>query len=392
MKTRENSDWSKWYLIPTKTKQGKPSFAIRRYRKEAGKTKWDSHPHAKWSHLRPEDLEAYVTRLNGEREAARKRAEEAYRIKHTFITQATLDEFDKHIRDTTTTDELAQAVLTKVHRRFLHFFVNVLNLTDPLDWKSEQAVWGKALMNRPESEKHRLYEDHDPRSKRVVDDTAAAANRFMRWLHDKNPRLFPLVVFEPVAKAVLKKHEAKRKMERPNRPGIGRYVNPGDWKTIEKKMKPEVFPFVWLAYHLGLRRAEALGVKIEDVRKGYFHLVRQLVGIPDEKPVYGPPKNRKDRKVEWWFTTPQEAYGVIDRLPQLVHPDTFTDHLAAEMKRLGLDYEMHDFRRTWITRALRDHPATAVRLGAGHSSIETTMRYVMDDRDMNDEPFIPEAS
>lgn len=385
---KKRGEWSDWYPIKEKQRNGKERLEIRRYRRVEGRTKWERLPHSEYRHLKPEDLQPFLDRLNGEREATRKRAEEVYRINHMFITKEILEEWERHIQDVTTTEELANAVLRK-SRIFLHFFINILKLNDPIDWKENQSRYGKALLNKPEVESERIFPDKEPRSKRVIDDNVASANRFMSWLHTKNPRLFPLIKFDPISKAVLKKYEAKRKMDRPNRPGIGKHVNDRDWKKIEMELSPKILPFIRLAYYLGLRRAEALGVQVTDVRQGYFHLQRQLVSSPETGPVYGPPKNRKDRKVEYWFTTPDDIYLLIEELPDRMHPDTLTDRLAEEMKRLGLDYEMHDFRRTWITRALRTQPPTAVRLGAGHESLETTMAYVMDDREMIDAPYIP---
>ena len=97
----------------------------------------------------------------------------------------------------------------------------------------------------------------------------------------------------------------------------------------------------------------------------------------------------------------------------LKHPDSLTDEWAAFIKKverglkeeaknngknpknISFDYTYHDLRHTWITRAVRlkgkdlSHMRD-VQLAAGHENIETTMRYLKDDREFSEEIYSPD--
>ncbi len=61
------------------------------------------------------------------------------------------------------------------------------------------------------------------------------------------------------------------------------------------------------------------------------------------------------------------------------------------MRGLKLDYDIHDIRHSWTTRAVRVKKLHIrdVQLAAGHENIETTMGYLQDDRVFEEVPFIP---
>ena len=63
------------------------------------------------------------------------------------------------------------------------------------------------------------------------------------------------------------------------------------------------------------------------------------------------------------------------------------------MRELDYDYDFHDIRHTWITKAIRlpNVEPRDVQLAAGHKNIETTMGcYLHDDRIFGDEPYVPD--
>lgn len=386
---RAGVSWSKWYLI--KNESGK--HTIRRYRNDGEKIIWQRYPKEKYRNLKASDLDAFLTRLNGEREVLRKRAEEAYKIQHTFITQEVQDAFSAFIETSVPSRREASQIINIVNKRFLHFFINQLGLTDPMDWKEEQLIWGRALLNKPKNEKQRIFKgaNYVP-SNSTIKLHIISANRFMAWLHERNPRLFPLIKFQPISPASLRLHEASRKLDSKEVEGIGQFIPEADWARIKKEVDPRIKSFLVVAYELGLRRSETLGVQLEDVRQGHFYLQRKLVSYSGGQAEFAPPKSRKPRKIPYWFTTAKEIYRIIETIEDRMHPDTLTDLFNQEMRRLKMSYGLHDFRRTFITRALRLHAPIDVQRAAGHSSLTTTMRYVMDDRDLSDAPFIPEAS
>jgi integrase len=361
--------WSKWYLINGKV--------IRRYQIDNPK-KWQRYPKKDYSSLRPEDLPAFVERLNGPREAARLRAEEAYKIKHTFITQQVLERFHSVVSSQSSNSERANAIYNRATEG-LGFFINDLKLNDPVDWKGRQEEWGAALIKQGIA-------------RSTIKFKIECLNRLLSWLHENNPRLFPLIKLNPISGAVLRHHEATRKLNSATK--VGQFVPESTWQKIEQQCRPDVLCFLKLMYYLGLRRAEALGLCLEDVRTKNVAIQRQLVSVPAGRPNYGPPKSRRNRKVPYWFTTPEETYKTVEHcLREIKHPDTLSDQFTIEMDRLKIKIEMHDLRRTFITRALREgRTAVEVKEAVGHSSISTTMRYLVDIEDTDDAPFIPKRS
>lgn len=399
----EKIKWSKWYLIPEKTDDD-TQYIIRRYRVLDGCIKWQRYPRKEIKGLSATEIKAFVTRLNGEREEALKRAKAAYDIKHIFITPEILSEWERSISDSQTDQGRANSIIMIVQRYFLHFWIHKMNLSDPMFWYEQQNLWGYALLNvRPkelsknEWENIRIFEEGFSLSAKTIRDYIMFANRFIAFIHNKSPRLFPLLKFAPISKAVLKKHDADRSLDKDQR-GIGKYVHQKDWLLIcdgdvNRGIKPisaDLLPFVKLGYYLGLRSSETLGVKLDDIKDGYFHLRRQLESIPEGRPKYGPPKNRQGRKIYYWGTTNDNIYRIIKDIPRLMHPDTLVHKLAAEMRRLKLDYSMHDFRRTWITNALQaGQPLVRVRDAAGHEEISTTNRYIMNIDEFGDKTYKP---
>ncbi len=394
-----DEDWSRWYIV-NETQRGKVTTVIKRCTKIDGKTVWQRYPRLQYKDMTDSDIEAFVTRLNGEYEAALKRAKEAYEIKHKFITQELIDQWETHIRANQNSQHMALQINTMVKVKFLHFFVHKMELPDPVDWYTKQDIWGKALMNeKPEGmsdskwQKIRLHEEGAFWSGKTIKNAVMYANRFIKYIHKNNPRLFPLLVFDPIPSAVLSRHDAKRNLDG-KRDGRGKFVKDEHWQTIIKKTDPNILPFIKLAYYLGFRDAETLGVKITDVKKNYFHAQRQLVTLPEpNRPNFGPLKNNKDRKVFYWFITNKEVYELIQKLPDLMHPNTLSRMISQEMVRLGLNYKMHDFRRTFITKALKaGHPQIDVRDCAGHADLQTTNLYAIRDEFFDDENWTPDET
>lgn len=64
-------------------------------------------------------------------------------------------------------------------------------------------------------------------------------------------------------------------------------------------------------------------------------------------------------------------------------------HIKDPKKKIGAIYESHDFRRTFITKALRLYAPIDIQKAVGHASLSTTMGYAMDDRNHDSETFDP---
>jgi integrase len=392
VKKLEKSDWSRWYVVPEK--QGDSIImVVRRYRMVDGRTQWKRYPRREYRDLKPAEIRGFVSRLNRETDADLVLAKRAYEVKHEYITQDILDAWETEVIDSQSDARLSDAIIRNVKKHFLHFFIEVLELTDPIQWYEHQKEWRSFFLNKRPSavskakwDEFRFMQEGAIWSQKYIKDQVMFANRFVVFLHRKNPRVFPLLKFDPIAKAVLKKHEADRVLDK--RIKLKWYVTDDQWSLINKgdpkrglsPVDSQVLPFIKLAYHLGLRDSECLGVRLDDVGELFFELRRQLVAIPEGVPEFGPPKSRKPREIFYWGTSAAEIYEIIENLPVLCHPNTLVHRVSSEMKRLGLNGRtMHDFRRSWITRSLHAGAnLLKVRDSAGHAQLSTTNLYLVD--------------
>lgn len=364
----------RWSLGKEKWK-GKEVWVIRRWNPEKGRP--ERLPLPKYRRIRedPEALAALVERLN-----APIKAREAVAFKHAFINEALLTEYHGYLEAQIPSRKGALNEFGYLKKYFLTFFIGELDLISPDDWHAvHETKWAKFLLS-PKA----------PKSSKTKRDIINAANRFMRWLCRRRPEELTFKEFIPISKAKFREIEARRELDGEIRER--QFITDSDWKRIRSALTPELTPAALLAYMYGLRRAEAIGCIPGDVRKGYLSVERQLLNITPE-PSYGPLKGRMTRKVPHWFQTPAEAHGWIGALQATrMHPRTLTDRWNALMDQLGLDYDFHDLRHTFLTKAIRLHNPRDVQLAAGHKHISTTMSYLHDDRTLADEEWLPPAA
>jgi integrase len=350
------------------------------------------HPKKLYNKLTTEaELVAYVNRLNHREDTKAKFEQE---LRTSFIPQSLKDEFEGLLKLEIPNSKDFRYQYNRVFKMyFLHYFVHRIAKPDPNEWHLHQAQWGASLLGRSEKPEHNVFGPKKMSAKTILK-TIQIANRFMALLHLKNPTEFRLTVFNPISRAAMNAYAAEMVRTSDNKDGIGQYIDPKDWKTIDQKLPEDIAPFVRLAYHYGLRRAESLGFEnLESIKKGYLKVTQQLVSVAAEGCTYQALKDREQRETPHWFCKPQDAYQWISTgLTRKIHPDTLYARWTEFMESLGMDYDLHDLRRTFITRALRDFNPRDVQMAVGHASLETTMRYAMDDRDHSDETWKPSAS
>lgn len=375
-----NDEWTKWYLQST---------GIRRYRIVDGQKVWERYPKAKYRHIADEaELRKFVERLNHRYEVQLSKAKAVYDFKHRFISAELLEEFGSLLKAEIPSRNVAISSFNYLKRNCLHWFINVQGLPDPIDWKEHEKQWGLALLCKLEgkkAEKLRVFDT--PTHPDTIAKHVQIMNRFLRFLHQKLPKEVPSIVLEPITKAQARLYKVEYK-ELGGR--AGKLITDEDWKTIERQIDPSIKEFVQLGYYYGLRQSECLAVSIEDLYEDCLEVSRQLIAFTDHKPKFGPVKNRLKRQVPHWFTSPENTYKIIHGAPKLMHPDTYGDRFRKEMERLGLKYGLHDLRRTFITRCFRENKLPRdIMLAAGHSDLDTTLRYAQDDRNLKRKRFVP---
>jgi integrase len=394
----EGTHFNSWVIVHDKDERGLIP-RIRRWVIYAdGRKAFERYPINKYIHLRdnPKELGNFVIRLNG-RDPNEKRVKLAVKFKHAFIDPELLTLYQEHLLTQIPSRKHALVEFTNLQRYFLNFFIGKMGIADPLLWHRQQNHWAKALLNKIDAndvhfkEEWRIFAPGEVRGEKTIRAIINGSNRFMQFLHQRRPDEVPPLRFNPINKASYKMLEARRRSE--GRTVDRKFIKDEHWKIIQKKLPAELAPWAMLAYYYGLRRSEAMAVDHSCIKKDCLKITRQLINLPEQnKPEYGPLKSRRDRRVPHWFCEPSEAYRQVSLMKELMHPDTFSKRWAAFMVDLGFDYDIHDIRHTWTTKAirLRDVVPRDVQLAAGHESIETTMGYLHDDRVFDEEVFVPD--
>jgi integrase len=386
----KGSKISAWALeMPS---SGKPR--IRRTIRTPDNQRWtENHPLVKFKHLleNKRELEDFVTRLNG-KDPRIERIKLRLDFEHAFIGPDFLDEYQNvYLRSFIPSEATAQTLTFYLKHYALNYFIGRCGLANPLEWKQHEAYWGLALIDKAPEGTPKVFDDNKPRSSQVIKMVIYELNRFMRYLHSKHPDIPPLV-FEPLSRAIFKDYEARRAMRGEKRETS--YIPEADWQTIRKHLPESWGCLVELSYLYGLRRKEAYGLILADVKKGFLSVERQLDKRGDIGRTFRPLKSRNQRRTPHWFCTPAYTYKLIEQLENLtLHPDTVGDLFIEHCQKLGLTrYTLHDLRRSFITNCVRKGiNQEELRLAVGHVDGATTYKYyVKDARDLTTEVWTPD--
>lgn len=398
----EWNEWSRWYLVPEKSKKGDRLLKIKRYRTviEDGvkKTKWERYKEDYNPRGSEEELNRVLLQANLRHGSELKRAKEAYEWRHAFITEKLMEEYKTFLR-ASVDSKAYRDTLYQYARKNLNWFITKCGQPDPLEWKGLQTRWSLALfcdLEGTEADKYRMWEE--PVAPDTISKQMQAINRMLEWLHDKNPKVFPAVRLKAYSRSKMRGYRLRWKTK-----SVGKYIPDSHMKIILENIDPKIRPYVWRQKTYGLRLQEAMACLPGDIKNDYLRVHQQLVSVTNGKPQYDILKDREERKVPHWFATKKESYENFTKTDWLMHPDTYSHKFAEEMERISkekskvlkgekLDYATHDLRRTFVTNAFRSNKVPDdIRLASGHSDIRTTMKYSLDHREMNgDETYIPE--
>lgn len=409
MQTEKNyppgSQPQNWFLYYDPTK-GVEGLRIKRHvLLPTGRKTTERLPIKQYRHLLADETELrrFVIRLNGH-DPDEVAAKARYEYKHAFISSALLREYrEQHLALQIPTAKDAGTMFRYLNEYGLRFFIDKLRLADPLDWHREQDTWAHTLLNKPGDHiANRIFPEGDLKASKVLRQIVYEMNRFLKYLHKKRPREVLSLELDPFTKAVLKDHEARRKLV--CEVAETRYIRPDHWQAILDAMKKRDLPWRYapiLAYAYGLRRNESLGQRFTDIRRKHLEVAAQLdyfdTAQDPAPPVHKPLKDKEMRKVPHWLMEPSQAYYLIEQIRVFpVHPDTLTRYFTGLTDELfGPEgrYTYHDIRRTWITNMLKAHEPEEVRLAAGHANIDTTYKhYVKDTRELDGDVFVPKGN
>lgn len=386
------SSTGQWYLA----KEG-DWYSIRRIVGTGKSKKHERFPKKKYRHIKDlEELRDFVIRLNG-KDPRIERIKGKLEFRHAFINEEMLDKYYEYLRTQIPNERDASTLFQYLKKYALGFFIQKLDMANPLDWHQHQHIWSKYLLNRADDLKDewRIFEKDRIVSSKVLKYIVNEMNRFCRFLHNQKPDI-PALTFEPLSKAALKDHKARRKLK-----GVkhnAQYITPVHWEKIREELDENEWKYpILLAFYYGLRRNEAMGLELSDVKKSCLFLTKQFDKVENTKVIHKPLKSRNSRKIPHWFLTPAKAYNLIQEMSKNtpLHPDTLGDYFSSLCEGLELPrYTLHDLRRTFITNAVRKGiEPEELRLAVGHANAETTYQYyVMDSRELDLEDFVPEVS
>lgn len=366
-----------YFLTVDKTFKGQ-QYSIRRYITLPDGTKIQPrYPRKKYKGIKTkEELDQLLNRLN-----YRKRNKNI-EIRTSFISPHLMEAFENLLLTDIPNEKDARYLYQTVLKKyFLNFFIGTLKLYDPKEWTKHQAEWGAALLGKIDN---KIFTKKP--SAKLVKTTIQVANRFMSFLHVQMPEDYPPITFKPLSRGAIKTYQAQNTGKK-----IGQFIPDEDWKTIDSKLPSSIGCFIRLMYYYGLRRAESLGFSSTDsVRRDFLKITQQLKSYNEISPTYSILKDKEQRETPHWFLKPEIAYKLIqDGIDKKRHPDTLSVEWEEFIKGLGMTYKLHDFRRTFITKALRKYAPRDVQLAVGHANLLTTMKYAQDDRSLKDDIWKP---
>lgn len=367
-----------WLIVPTGQRFYLKRELLPRVSRQA---KWESYKGSYDTSSR-EIVESLQRRLNATYEQKKREAESRYNFDHSYMSVDMVDDFMKqrahhivdkgHLKNT-------QSVLQK---HIFEFFILQKQMPDPASWSKVQYELGEKMLKKG-------YSLSSIQRVQIV------ANQYLEFLHKRFPEQVAKYEIELLAPAKRKMIAAKEELSDDTR---GQLITDEHYKLLLRYGR-ELQSHMILAWKFGLRRAEVLGLQVEDVRKTHISVRQQLVIHNDEATKYEPLKGRYTRKTPYWFSSPQEAYDLINGL-KLMHPDTLTHkfddliRLVNDRESLQLSYTFHDFRHSFITLALRKRRALGIEISdvsdaVGHKDERTTQQYREDDRNLDDEIWKP---
>lgn len=358
-----------------------------------------------------------VCRILNHRLESKLRAKEAWLIRSSFIKiqgSELSQKFEAYMKARSANADHAKKCRRMVEMHFLNYFYHERKpaLYDYLEWASlkVQAEYIEHLLNK------KVDSNRMGKGNRLAAKTIRAiiqyVNHFMNFIHIESDGNIPLLklTFPSITQTRLDDHERKRKKALPNKlPPSKQYIDEATFKRIYKMAPEELKSAVWIAYKYGLRRSEVLALELGNLKKSHLKVDEQLVGLEIARNAdktraaivekeTGPLKNRDEagRKVPHWFASPEETYKHLEKL-HVCHPSGLSEAWIELMKKIGLSFTFHNLRNAFCSNALRDMnklgiSAVDVQLAMGHSDLRTTMQYLRDFRELDeDEVWTPGA-
>ena len=368
--------WTKWRIVDVKNK-----FYIKRNGLGENTGKTQNYPIAKYKFIQNDydELDSLVLRLNN---AKREQQQKRLLIENAYIPQKYVDDFAEYVSGEHGSEKTTREMISPFIRYGLKYLQQTYD-ENPSNWTEHEKKWGNYLLKKNFS-------------KSYIRSIIQTMNRFLKYTHERNKRLFPFIKLNPLSTNKLNLHEEKR-IDQINIDGhrdpFGYFISDKDKKIIFKNLSDDIVSAVKLMDLYGLRESEVLGLATNKkcLTKKYLSVTVQIdsVGKDCQHVKTKLPKWRKTRKIPHWHNVELSSIAKLIGQIKLMHPDTIAKKFAKDFDNIdvGKKYRLHDFRRTYITRMfdLNKIP-TDIMDAVGHKKIDTTLSYRREkDDDDNEE-------
>lgn len=412
----KNVNWKKtseWRV----TSEGTRGFIIVRYLKFHDGTntreRFDRNIYSEFK--KDEERCQEICRVLNYRHRSKLDALEAWKIKSTFIKDKNNDlheRFENFLIERSGNERHAKRCRAMVQQHFLDYFYYEREpaLHDYLQWTTlkVQSEYLEYLFKK-KVKSTRFINQNVPLAVKTIKSILQYVNLFFRFLHQESEGQIPLLkmTFPNATNARFQNHNLNRNKIVNKKTPSKEYIDSQTYKKIYASAPESIKSAIWLSYHFGLRRSEVLAIKPENLRKSHLKVIEQVVGVDtvrDEKKRgisskarTGPLKSRQEegRKVPYWYTKPEQAIKHIEKL-KLMHPSGLSGEWIELMKKLKMDFTFHNLRNAFCSNALRDMKKfdispVSIQLALGHIDIRTTISYLRDYRELDDEKWTPVA-
>ncbi|MDC1175704.1 tyrosine-type recombinase/integrase [Bacteriovoracaceae bacterium] len=360
--------------------------------KPSGKKSWKRYPIQNYKHIEDNRklLSELVDRLNDE---CVEKKYSSFELESSFLPKNTLINFFNHLAATSNSKSDAINSYNSFYKYAFTYLVK--KSPNPKDWKKDYLdCWTKSLLNDddiPESD--RLFKKGHIPSKTLLKRIIRNTNKFLMFIFNKG-YINTEIVLSPISKSQFKYVIAERSQK--NLVKVRNYIDIDDLYKILNSCDQDIIPNIKLSLYYGLRLSETIGLfeSLENIRHGFLLINRQISHCNNGIPRFKPTKSKKPRKIPHWFCKQEDCYDYIKQLKLMSHNTLSRKYseICLYLYQKGLikhHYNYHDLRHTYITNSARKHTIRDVQLAAGHSDIQTTNKYLKDDRDLENQIWKP---
>lgn len=357
--------WTRWRIVESKGR-----YYIKRNGLGENTGKTQNYPAKKYNDIQDkyDEMDSLVLRLNHAEDEKRR---QRFLIENAFIPQKYVDDFVDYVSGEHGRDRTTREMISPFMRYGLKYLQNKHD-PNPSTWPEIEKDWGNYLLNKNFS-------------KSYVRGIIQTTNRFLKYTHERNRNQFPMVKLNPISTHRLNMYEEKRKQKLNvdgKRDDFGYYISDDDKKLIFKNLTNDIYAVVRLMDLYGLRESEALALACNEdaLTEEYLDVRMQLISVGRncENIETDLPKFRKVRETPHWHDVDLEEIAELIESIKIMHSDTLVKKFAKCTDGIGTSktYRLHDFRRTFITRAFDEGRLSSDIMDAvGHNNLKTTLRY-----------------